>query len=365
MLFWTLIFPLLLATLFNLAFSNLSAADQFIRIKIAVVDSAEYQSNSAFRSALAAVSTSGSGQGSGLFDVTLADRTAAEQKLEDGLVDGFIYLEGGIKLVVKQSGLNQTIIRSFLDDFSQTYQAVGDIVQSNPAALQAGLIDIVQTRKDYLKEIPASKTTPDPSLIYFYSLIAMASLYGGFWGMRVVTEVQADLSPQGARISVVPVHKLKLLLVDIAAALIIQFVIVLIVIAYIGFILKAGFGNQWGYVVLTAFTGCLMGVSFGACIAALVRKGEGVKTGVLISSTMLMSFFSGMMYHGIKYMVTQAFPFMAWVNPANLMTDAFYALYYYDTYGRFFLNISCMLAFSVVFCLLTYGVLRRQKYASL
>jgi ABC-2 type transport system permease protein len=365
MLFWTLIFPLLLATLFNMAFSNLATIDQFISIKVAVVDTAEYQGNKVFQSALASVSKSETAAGSGMFQVALTDRAQAEKQLEDNLIDGYIYLENGIKLVVRRSGLNQTIIKSFLDDYSQTYDAVAGIVQVNPAALQEGLLAVVENRQDYMQDIPASRTTTDPAVIYFYSLIAMTALYGGFWGMRVVSEAQADLSPQGARVSVAPVHKFKRLLVDIAAAFVIQFAIVMIVIAYIALVLKSEFGSQWGYVVLTAFVSCFVGVSYGACIAALVKKGEGIKTGVLIGSTMLMSFFSGMMYHGIKYIVTQAFPFMAWVNPANLMTDAFYALYYYDTYDRFFQNIAWLLAFGIVFCLLTYIVLRRQKYASI
>ncbi len=365
MLFWTLVFPLLLATLFNLAFSNLSEIDQFIRINIAVVDSAEYQGNSAFQSAIAAVSAAGPDQGSGMFDVRLTDRAGAEKMLEDKQIDGYVDLDGGIRLVVRQSGFNQTIIRSFLDDFSQTYSAVTDIAKTNPAALQTGLLDLVQSRTDYLAESPAGRATADPAVLYFYSLIAMTALYGGFWGMRVVSEAQADLSPQGARLSVAPVHKLQLLLVDIFAAFTIQFLIVLIVIAYISLGLGHSFGNQWGLVILTTLVGCFMGVSYGACIAALVKKGEGIKTGVLIGSTMLMSFFAGMMYHGIKYMIAQAFPPIAWLNPANLMTDAFYALYYYDNNQRYYLNLLCMLAFSAVFCLLTYRVLRRQKYASL
>ena len=365
MLFWTLLFPLLLATLFNLAFANLGQIDQFIDIKIAVVDSPEYQANSAFQAALTSVSTAAAGQDHGLFAVTVTDRNEAEKQLEDNSIDGYIVLDQGIHLVVKRSGLNQTIIKSFLDDFSQTYQAVTDIVAVNPASLQTGLLAVVQNRQDYLQESPVGQAKTNPAVIYFYSLIAMTALYGGFWGMRVVTEVQADLSPQGARISVAPVHKLKLLLVDITAAFTIQFAIVLVVIAFIRFVLGQEFGSSWGYVILAAFAGCFMGVSYGACIAALVKKGEGIKTGVLIGSTMLMSFFAGMMYHGIKYLVTQALPFMAWLNPANVMTDAFYALYFYDTFGRFFLNVAIMFAFGIVFCLLTYSVLRRQKYASL
>jgi ABC-2 type transport system permease protein len=77
-----------------------------------------------------------------------------------------------------------------------------------------------------------------------------------------------------------------------------------------------------------------------------------------------MSFLSGMMYHGIKYLVIKAVPILAWLNPANIMTDAFYALYYGNS-SRCALNIAGLLAFGAVFCLVAYSVLRRQKYASI
>lgn len=363
MLFWTLIFPLLLATLFHLAFSNLVSIEKFVNIRIAVVDNAAYQQNTAFQSALTAVSTT-DGQGDRLFEVTLTNQTEAERLLDENQIDGYIEQDDDLRLVVRRTGLNQTIIKSFLDAYNQTASAIYKIVQENPSAFQAGLLNAVLARTDYLEAKPVSEAAANPALIYFYSLIAMTAIYGGFWGMRVVTDIQANQSPQGARISVAPVHKLKLLLVDITAAFTIQFAIILILMAYVGLVLKYEFGSQLGLVVLTALAGCFMGVSFGACIAALVKQKEGIKTGILISVSMLMSFFAGMMYHSIKYLVTEAVPFMAWLNPANLMTDAFYALYY-GSIGRCVLNIGGLFAFGAVFCLVAYIVLRRQKYASL
>ncbi|MFA9381310.1 MAG: ABC transporter permease, partial [Acetanaerobacterium sp.] len=52
MMFWSAAFPLVLATLFGLAFSNLNADEPFSRIPIAVVETHAYQSSEAFRTAL-------------------------------------------------------------------------------------------------------------------------------------------------------------------------------------------------------------------------------------------------------------------------------------------------------------------------
>jgi hypothetical protein len=131
------------------------------------------------------------------------------------------------------------------------------------------------------------------TVIYFYSLIAMTALYGGFWGMRIVNENQANLSAQGVRVSVAPVHKLLRLMVDIGAALVIQYLIVLIVITYIRLVLGYSFGNQLSWILLASLVACFTGIAFGSCIGAAVKTGEGVKTGILIGSTMIMSLFSG------------------------------------------------------------------------
>jgi len=363
MLFWTLVFPLLLATLFNLAFANLSAIDTFIRIPVAVVDNADYRQNGPLQSALAVVS--GQAPDGGMFDLVMTTEADARRMLAQKQVDGVILLDPELRLLVKESGLPATILKSFLDDYNQTDQAIHDILGANPELEHEQLLPWIAERLDYLAVRPVSKHDLNSTVIYFYALMAMTALYGGFWGLRIVNENQADLSTQGARTSVAPVHKLVRLLVDIAAALVIQFAIILIVIAYIQLILGYSFGTQLGWIILAAGIGCFMGIAYGACIGAIVRTGEGIKTGVLIGTTMILTFLSGMMYQGVKYAVTQAVPALAWLNPANLMTDAFLALYYDGASSRYFLNVSLLLAFGLIFSLLAFATLRRQRYASL
>lgn len=76
MIFWTLLFPLLLATLFNLAFANLSEIDTFIEIPVAIVNH-EANQNEALQMALAAAS--GQNGAGGLFHVIPTDEESARQ----------------------------------------------------------------------------------------------------------------------------------------------------------------------------------------------------------------------------------------------------------------------------------------------
>jgi ABC-2 type transport system permease protein len=365
-MFWTFLFPILLATLFNLGFANISSAENFSKIEIGIVNNDEYNKNTNFIKAIDSVSQSDKSAGkSNLFNVKYTSMGEASGLLKDNKIDGYIYFDNGIKLVVKESGLNQTIIKSFLDDFKETSSTMVTIINKNPAAVQKGLLNSVSNRTDYLKEVTASKSVPDNIVTYFYALIAMTCLYGGFWGLKEVVAIQANQSPQGARINMAPTHKLKLFIASILAATTIQLLEVFALLGYLSFMLKVDFGSQVNYIALTCVISTITGVTFGTFIASIIKKGEGVKIGILIASTMTMCFLSGLMYDKMKYIISTTVPFLGYINPANLISDSFYSLYYYSTYTQFFTDIALLCIFTIFFSTITYLVLRRQKYASL
>lgn len=355
----------MLSILFNLAFSNISKSESFTGINIAIVNDAGLKHNQNFIKAIEAVSTDKAGAKNRLFYVRYTSKQEAVELLKDNQIEGCIYFDSGFKLIVKKSGINQTIIKSFLDDYEQTSKTLETIISNNPSAVQNGLIESTLQRGNFLRETPISKSSPDPSVHYFYSLIAFACLYGSFLGLREVTDIQADLSPSGARINIAPVHKLKLFTASILAAATIQIIAIIMLLLFMMFVLKVNFGNQLGYVALTCIIGSITGVSFGTCVASIIKRGEGVKIAVLISSSMILSFLSGLMYSDIKYIISTTVPVLGYINPANLITDSLYSLYYYNTHTQFFGDISGLCLCTAVFSLITYLIVRRQKYASL
>jgi len=359
-LFWTALFPLILATLFSMAFSNLDSAEVFQPINIAVVNDIRYQENESFKMALEAASE---GEDR-LFNLTLASKEESDKLLEDNKIAGYIEAGSPLKLVVTKSGINQNIIRSFLDNYMQTVSAVESIISDNPAKLRDMAGDLYK-RETYVREVSATNSEQNSALGYFYTLIAMACFYGGFLGLREVSDIQADISPVAARVNIAPVHKIKTFLYSTCATFLIHFAGILVLLAYMRVALGIDFGAKTGYVLLAAFVGSIAGISFGTFISALVRKSEGMKIGILIGATMTCSFLAGMMYQGMKYIIARKVPVLSWLNPLNLLTDAFYSLYYYDSFSRYWLNIGVLSVFAVAFCTLTYFMIRRRKYASL
>ena len=363
LLFWTLAYPIIMASLFGLAFSNIHSATSFESVSIGIVDTPAYQQDTMFSSLMNSVSEGQDGKK--LFSVTMYDdKEDAKEALLDGKVSGYVIEDTSLELFISGKGINQTITKEFLDQYVQTMSAVNQIISDNPSAAQ-NIEGILSKDITYVEEAKSDTNEPNDMLIYYYALIAMACLYGAFLGLREVNFVQANQSPQGARQHVAPVHKLKVFASSLCAVTLIQFLSILILLVYLALVPKVDFGNQLGYMILAAFAGCLMGVSFGALIGAMSKKKEGVKVAILISASMAMSFLAGLMQSSVKYWAIKKLPILAYINPANLISDAYYSLYYYNTYERYFLNVGLLFAFAFLFYLIVYFIMRRQQYASI
>ena len=366
LVFWTLLYPIALATFFGLAFQNIGSGTPFISIPVAVIDNAAWQADTAFQSALHSVSTDNPDAANKLFQVSQLSARQADQSLKDGKIAGYLLLDGGtdgdIHIVVHGSGVNQSILRQFVDSYLQFRSAWNTVLAENPAA--AATLMAAQEPIKIADASPRGMAT-NSTLPYFYALIAMAALFGGFWGTRVVTDTQANQSDLGARLGVAPMHKLKALVAGLCAAVAVQFAALLILLGYLTFAMGVHLNAALPPLLLACLMGSAMGVTFGAFLSSLPIRKEGVKIAVLISVSLGLSFLAGMMVSGIKYTVIHALPIMAYINPANVLSDVFYALYAYQNHSRFLLNIGLLAAFAVAFSLVIYLLTRRQRYDSL
>ncbi len=363
--FWTMIFPLLMATLFHFAFGHLtSERERFEPVKTVVVEGRAYRENAAFGHVLESLSKAGKSQ---ILNLIVAPEDEALRLLQHGDVSGIITVGESIGLTVKEPGINQSVLKAILDEYTQTARTATSILAGNPDAARQLIGELENRRvyrRSYTDQVSFSDAAPDTMLGYFYALIAMACMYSSFWGVRNTVDVQADLSAQGARRSIAPTHKMSVVIADAAAALAVSFAEVLILLAYMASALGISFGNQIGYVLLGCLAGCTAGVSLGNFIGAVVRGNEAVKTGALLATSMIMSCLAGLMWAPMKDVVARKAPVLSYVNPAALVADAFYSLYVFDTHRRFFINIGMLCLISAAMCTASFVRLRRERYAS-
>lgn len=361
LLFWTMLFPIILGTFFNMAFSNLNSTEEFNIINIAVINDDNYNNSTDFKSVIDGLSLKGDDQ---LFNTKYTSVKDANKMLEDNEIDGYIYMKDtDIRIMIDSNGINQTIIKSVVDSYKQNISMITNIYNYNPNIMIGTIMDDLNKNTDYFND--TSNDSIDATVIYFYTLIGMTCVYGGFWGCKTINESEANLSYHGARLVVSPVHKLKVLIASLLAAFTVQYLEVIVLLLYLMFIIGIDFGNQTLFIFILSLFGCLAGIALGSLVGASNKKSENFKTGLLSSISMFMSFLSGMMYIDMKMIVANNLPILGYINPVNLITDGFYALYYYPTYDRFIFNIILLSIFTIVVSLITYLFLRRKKYDSI
>ncbi|ERJ11374.1 ABC transporter permease [Haloplasma contractile] len=352
-LFWMLFFPIILATFFNLAFENLMSGEAFDQVKIAITTDEEMPEG--LEQAMV---------DSNLFIISYLTEKEAIEHLTDEDITGYIKYTDGLELIILESGLNQSIAKVFLDNYVQVSTTIYTIIEGNPQLVQTGFLEDINLNEDFTEEIPINNTM-NMIVVYYYALLAMTCLFSAVAGCYICTLIQANQTPLAARINLAPTHKLKSFLSMISATIVFQFMSVIILITYITQILNVDFGDRIIHIGALCLIGCFTGTMFGAMFGSLTKLKTDVKEMLVSNMVMIMCFLSGLMIPQIKYLVQEKAPFIAYINPANLITDGLYALYYYETFERYYLNLVLLGILGLIFCAITTLVLRRQKYASI
>lgn len=373
LIFWTVAWPLLLCTMFNLAFSNISDTEKLSTIKLGIVNNAEYKNDEIIKNTFKKLGNSKSKDY--MFDITYGNKDKIDKLLEDKLIDGYIIKNTKTNIVVKENGINQTIIKYVVDEIYD-YQSLATLVIENnvnnelnnnnmpdTTKIYNDVMNEINTNKTYLNDL--SKNNMDYSVIEFYTLISMTCLFGSLLTSNVISNYLANINKKGARITLAPVSRLKLLLGGLLASFIVQLFSIGLLLFYTAVVLKIDYGTNFELVILLSIIGSLAGNSLGLLVGAMTFKSDNSRTGIVMSITMLGCFFSGMMGITMKYIVDKNFPLLNKINPANMITDGFYSLYYYDTFNRFYFNIISLLIFSLVLIIISCFLMRRKKYDSI
>ena len=180
--------------------------------------------------------------------------------------------------------------------------------------------------------------------------------------MTSINKCLANMSSVGKRVAVSALSKLKIVLSSLLASYIVQLVGLFLLLIFTIFVLKVDYGPHIFKVILLSVVGSLAGLSLGLMLGAVFKVKENTKLGLVISFTMLGCFLSGMMGITMKYMVDKNVPIVNKLNPANMITDGFYSLYYYDTFNRFYFNIASLLIFAFLMIFIAFISLRRERY---
>ena len=357
LIFWTFAFPLIIGTFFKMTFSDIEKKEKLSVFEIAVIENDEYKDDIILNTIFNELDGE-------VFNITYETKKEADNKLNNQEIVGYLIKENNsIELNIKQNGIEQTVFKYIVDEIIIAQNIIQYLIENNNE------VNYQEIYKEVLNKINIKLNINDTSpknlsytMIEYYTLIAMTCLYGGIIGMYSINTILANMSKKGCRIAVSPVKKSKLLLTSTISSFIVELIGVALLFLYTIFALKVDYGENILPVILIAIVGSLAGLSLGIAVTTLVKKNENTKMGIVISITMLCCFLSGMMGITMKYIVDKNIPILNKINPASMITDGLYSLYYYETMDRYWFNIISLLIFSIVMITISSLELRRQKY---
>ena len=373
LIFWTFAFPIILGLFFNMAFSNIEKDEKLQVFDIAVVNNNQFQKEKIYQETLKELSH---GEDK-LFNIKYVSQKKAAKLLNNFDIKGYIIFKNDKpEVVIKENGTYQTIIKFVIAEINQNKimienlskkEVETEIANGNVSITQEKIVDNIlnKIKNEKIELQNISNSNLSYMQIEYYTLIAMACMYGGMLGLTAINNSLANMSSKGKRISVSPNKKSVIVLSSAIGSYIVSLVGLVLLLVFLKLILKVDFGNNAFLVILLSLVGNLAGISLGVLIASIFRVSEGAKTGITIAITMFLSVLSGMMGVTLKYVIDKNIPVVNLVNPNNLITDGFYSLYYYDTLSRYFRDISYLLIFIIICLTISFISLRREKYDSI
>lgn len=217
LIFWTFAFPIILGTLFKVAFSNIENSEKLDIINIAIVQNEEFENNEAFKTSFEKLSDENNEDR--LFNTQYTTKEEAKDLLNKGEIIGYMELKQDKPvLTFVTNGIDETVFKHVAEEIVQTSDIIKQLSQTQIQKQIASGNYIINYDEIYNKAIEMAKednvelknisnSNLSYTMIEFYTLIAMTCLYGGMLSMVSINQILANMSNKGKRIAVSPTKK--------------------------------------------------------------------------------------------------------------------------------------------------------------
>lgn len=365
-IFWTMIFPLILATLFHFTLGEMLDQNGMETISAAYVtqsaaesaESPSHQEKDSFLEYLESFDNS-------WLKILPMTEKEAENALKNDEILGTFYGGEEKSLTIGENSTYTSILSQILEIYEKNEVLIARIAQDHPEHLS----DAVTALEDYktcTETVTFDGTSMDSVQNYFFALIAMTCLYGSFMGMYNAVGVQANTSVLGARLTAGCVKRYKSIAASLLSSWMISFLEVLILLFYMDVILgDIDLSRQILQIFVICAAATLYSCSLGMVIGTVGSWSANLKNGIVVAVSMACSFAADLMLSGVKGAIETYAPVINRINPGALTTDAFYSVLVYNDTEKYFRSLILLTVFALL--LLTAAVLsmRRMRYESI
>lgn len=406
---WTLIFPIVLATVFNFMFEPMRSTGSVEAVKVAVVADDAWEDSpfsqvvdtlreadepllavhpvateqeargliaegsvagayivDAAGPADAAGAASGSGTAAGSSDVSTSTSSAGST--------------GAPRIILAPAGsgtgsdafydVNRAILESVATSYLQSEALIEELATHDPVALSdPTTIENALGLSVSVREVSLTHAQPDSMVRFYYALLGMASIFAAQLAGESVWHLQPTSSAAGARRTVSSTSRMRLLIPTIGACWAVSTTFLAIAFGYICLTAHIDFSGREGLCIVGIAASSLLSCGIGALVGALPgRMGSDSRRGILTALTCLLSLFAGL--YGEPTMdladtIAQAIPAATWLNPVCLIRDLFYTVYYYDTLVPFALRLAACAGIAAVLLAVSTACMRRSAHEHL
>lgn len=375
---WALAFPLILSTIFMFMFANLDEMAQFDPVPTAVVADANWE-ESDFSRVVEQLSTAGEGQL--LKTSAFPTWQEAQEALLAGEVTGVLAVDGqgvpkvGLAPAVATDGgtgidnIDRTILETVATAFVRDRDLITAVAQENPEALASpSAIEQAFRGGNVTQEVSLTHSEPRETVRFYYALFGMAALFGAQISLFAVCQTQPNLSPVGARRALGAVGRGRTLAVALLASWLVGFCCLVATFLYIRFVVGVDFGGREAASVAGLAAASLLACALGSALGALPKVDAQGKAGILTGIVCLLSLFAGLYGEPCMQLadvVARDWPLLAALNPAKVICDMFYSLYYYDGLAMFGQKVAILAALAAALFAIAAAFMRRQRYGSI
>lgn len=382
---WTLVFPIVLATVFNFMFEPLRSQATVEPVDVAVVDDEAWRA-SAFSLVIEALADSEEP----LVAVhAVASEDEARELLAEGTVEGAYLVDPTAdadspdagaqdldpRIILAPAGAgtgaaheaDSAIIQSIATSYLQSKALVARLAASDPAALgDPAAVERALGLNVPVREVSLTHAKPNVMLRFYYALLGMASIFAAQLAQNSVQALQPADNPTGARRAVSGTSRMRLLIPTIAGCWAVSTAFLSMAFGYICLTAHIDFSDRGILCLIGIGAASLLSCSLGALIGSLpARMGPDARSGLLTAATCLLSLFAGL--YGEPTMeladaVARVFPAATWLNPVCLIRDVFYSVNYYDTLVPFLMRVAACCAIAIASLALSTSFMRRSAH---
>lgn len=414
-LIWTLVFPIVLGSLFVMMLGALDERAEAVSVNVVVVD--EEQANGEERTAtsfedIARAAQAGAQVGSVFDEEAFGEQAFGEQAFatfmealgegDDALFNityvsspeeaaalvreslgtddeyaGYVqYADGEVQTVLAKATsaseayeVEPSILMMIMDRYVAEEALIKETLQKNPAALaNPEFIETLMAPVEATVRASVTDNAPRESLRYYFALFGMAAFFGASIGLIGFQQIRANASALAARRSLGALSHGKTAFVTLLASWLLSFASLLVLFAFLVVIGGVDFGDRVGICILICLVASLCATALGCALAAIPKVPDQAKGGIVTGIVCVASLFAGL--YGTFAMdfadaVSQTAPWLDVINPVVQVCQAFYATMYYDTYAQTFGHLAILLVMALIFFALSARSLRRKRYASL